>query len=89
MSSEPVDRLLVPGTASAPGAAPPSPARADASPAFRRLLESLEKLARERPATREVTDADTLQQEIARADDGFRQVMDLRRRLEEAFRSRQ
>jgi len=87
--TQPVDRN--------PAAAPVTPVRtadhaggaghAD-SPAFRALLESLERLAPRTEPTPAVDDAEGLQRAIRAADDGFRQAMDLRRRLEEAFRQR-
>jgi hypothetical protein len=59
-----------------------------ASPAFRALLDSLARLARSQPRAPEVADADGLHDAIRDADQGFRQAMDLRRRLEDAFRAR-
>jgi hypothetical protein len=61
----------------------------EASPTFRRLLESLERLARPEGPPPEVRDPETLKRALASADGDFQQVMDLRRRLEEAFRQRQ
>jgi hypothetical protein len=79
-----------------PGIGPNPIGRADPGPTtaagperaeFRRLLERLEKLARpDRSA--EVKDADGLQEALRGADDGFVSAMDLRRKLEEAFRAR-
>jgi hypothetical protein len=87
--SEPIDRTLP--TAAAAPARRPEPqagsARED-SPAFRRLLESLQRLARPAEPPAEVHDTETLKRALADADDGYQQVMDLRRKLEEAFRQR-
>lgn len=77
--------------ASQPGAEPPRPA-ATSPPAdgadFRALLERLERLAGT-PAPAEVHDTEGLQQALRAADQDFTSAMDLRRRLEDAFRSRQ
>ena len=62
---------------------------ASASPAFRALLDSLERLVQNQPRAPEVADAHGLHDAIRDADQGFRQAMDLRRRLEDAFRARQ
>jgi len=86
--SESIDRI---GSLSPtpPRPAEPTADEAEPSPAFRTLLDSLEKLVRDRarPAT-EVVDADDLRDAMSRADDGFKQVMDLRQSLEEAFKRR-
>jgi|KBSSwiStaDraftv2_1062776.scaffolds.fasta_scaffold1755650_1 hypothetical protein len=87
--TQPVDRNAPPPAVApvraADGAGGAS--RAD-SPAFRALLESLERLAPRKETPPAVDDPDSLQRAIHDADDGFRQAMDLRRRLEEAFRQR-
>jgi hypothetical protein len=70
------------GTTQAPAQAPPDNA------AFRRLLESLEKLTKDHREVPPVADTDQMQDVIKRVDDGFTTAMDLRRRLEEAFRGR-
>ncbi len=74
-----------------PGAEPTRPAAAS-PPAdgadFRALLERLERLAGA-PAPAEVHDTEGLQQALRAADQDFTSAMDLRRRLEDAFRSRQ
>lgn len=77
------------------GAGAPTPAIAPtAAPdnaEFRRLLDSLERLAqdhRQAPPAGAVQDADQLQAAIQRADAGFTTAMDLRRQLEAAFRGR-
>lgn len=67
-----------------PGPADP-PAAGDAG--FRALLDKLERLARP-AAPAEVRDADGLRQALDTAADGFISAMDLRRRLEDAFRAR-
>jgi hypothetical protein len=70
------------GSPAAPAQAPPD------SASFRRLLESLEKLTREHREVPPVADADQMQDVIKRVDDGFTTAMDLRKKLEEAFRGR-
>ena len=73
------------GTPPVAGAAP---ARAD-SPRFQDLLERLQRLAAEQRQAQppdEPDDADRLQQALRTADDGFTTAMDLRHKLEEAFR---
>ena len=83
-----IDRIgQVPPTTPQP--VEPKNTEADPSPAFRTLLDSLEKLVRERgPGTNEVDNADDLRDAMSRADDDFKQVMDLRESLEEAFKRR-
>jgi hypothetical protein len=84
-------RLAPGGTAPAAPIAPangPDP-RGGGTPAFRRLLESLERLAQQHRQPPAVGDADQLQAALQRADHDFATAMDLRRRLEEAFRGRQ
>ena len=77
--------------ASNPLAAPATTtaATADDSVNFRRLLESLEQLAKEHRTAAPVSDADAVQAAMNRADAGFTLAMDLTRQLEEAFRNRQ
>lgn len=79
-----------------PLAGPQSPATeapAATSPAdtasFRRLLESLELLAKEHRQAPPLTNAGAVPEAMARADEGYSLAMDLRHRLEEAFRQRQ
>lgn len=72
----------------APVAGPASGAAPSQSPAFRALLESLEKLAHKATQQEPVHDTESLKRAIASADDGFQQAMDLRRRLEDAFQQR-
>jgi len=60
----------------------------DASPAFRILLDSLDRLVQAQPRAPEVQSADDLKTAIDDTDKGFQQAMDLRRRLEDAFRAR-
>ncbi len=64
------------------------PEAAEDTAAFRRLLESLEKLAKEHRATPLPEDAGAVQEAMVRADKGFTLAMDLRQKLEEAFRQR-
>lgn len=88
MTTDPID-LTIQRPGSSDPAAAPSAGRSAADPGFQALLESLQQLARRQPpAADEVDDAAALHSAIERADDDFQQVMDLRRRLEEAFRSR-
>lgn len=70
--------------------APPTPE----SPSFQRLFESLQKLAAEqRRATAGASEGvgagstEQLQQALKAADDGFVTAMDLRHKLEAAFRA--
>lgn len=88
MTTDPID-LTIQRPGSTDPAAAPAAGRSAADPGFRALLESLQQLARRQaqPAD-EVGDATALHSAIERADDDFQQVMDLRRRLEEAFRAR-
>jgi len=76
----------------APAAQTAQPARSangsDSSPAFRRLLESLEQLAQHHAKAEPVEDAESLKRAIEDADSGFAQAMDLRRALEDAFKTR-
>ena len=85
--SEPVDRLPPAlGVAPAAPASPPPTAR-ESSPSFRALLDSLERLAKA-PAPEAVHDPESLRAAVASAVDGFQLVMDLRRKLEEAWKQR-
>lgn len=68
-----------------PAAAQPDDGR---TPTFRALLESLQRFAAPPEPTAPVEDADALRSALERADDEFQQVMDMRRRLEDAFRAR-
>ena len=52
---------------------------------FRRLLEKLEGLAK-KPDQPVVEDVDQLESAVRDADDDFKQVMDMRRMLEAAYR---
>lgn len=79
-----VDALAPLGGAAAPATSAP----ADDSASFRRLLESLERLKAEHRQTPEVADAVSVQDAVARVDEGFSLAMDLRRQLEIAFRQR-
>lgn len=67
---------------------PPNPAKPPENSTFQRLLESLQQL---RATGREVADArspEQLKDALRAADDGFVTAMDLRKKLEEAFRGR-
>lgn len=75
-------------TSTAPTAGGAAPAAVDGAQ-FRRLLETLERLAKEPPAQPPVDDAAGLQDAMRRATDDFTTAMDLRRQLEAAFRARQ
>lgn len=63
-------------------------AGAEDSADFRRLLESLERLAAEHRKAPPIDDADGVEDAIVRADEGYSLAMDLRRQLEDAFRQR-
>ncbi|MBK8099033.1 MAG: hypothetical protein IPK26_18150 [Planctomycetes bacterium] len=85
--------VIFPATAIAgPGPAAAAPGTATTgSPEFRRLLDSLEKLRRPAaaaPTSGTDSDAERLQRALHTADAEFSAAMDLRRRLEEAFRAR-
>lgn len=60
---------------------------------FRRLLERLESLSQGEPtpqadgADPDIDSPEDLARDLAKADDEFRSAMDLRRRLEDAFRN--
>jgi len=64
------------------GAAPP---RAD-SPKFQELLERLQKIAGEQRAAADVDSPEQLEDALRTADDGFVAAMDLRQKLEAAFK---
>jgi flagellar hook-basal body complex protein FliE len=73
-----------------------SPNAVSNDPAFRRMLERLEELARQGKSTpaADVSEADTGNTEefmdaMKKADDDFVAAMDLRRKLEEAYRRSQ
>ena len=55
---------------------------------LQRLLESLEQLAQHHAKAEPVEDAESLKRAIEDADSGFAQAMDLRRALEDAFKTR-
>jgi hypothetical protein len=69
------------------GAAARATAPAD-SLAFRRLLESLEQIGRRSEPAPETVDAADLPAVLQTAEQDFAVAMDLRRRLESAFRAR-
>ncbi len=83
---------LLPRVDAAPAVAPDAPAKAAAqSPdgsTFQRLLESLQQLRTTGRAVADANDPAQLRDAIRAADDGFVTAMDLRKRLEEAFRNR-
>ena len=85
--TDPVDRIQ-------PNAAPELQTNKQAnpqegSPQFRILLDSLEKLVAEQPKPEEPDgDASALQDALAKADDDYQKVMDLRKSLEDAFQRR-
>lgn len=87
MAADPL--LTAAPLAPAAPAGPPPAAPAPADPAsFRRLLESLDRLAQEHRQPPPVADAGDLREALRRADDGFTTAMDLRRALEAAFHGR-
>ncbi|MBL8748159.1 MAG: hypothetical protein JNK78_03295 [Planctomycetes bacterium] len=83
---------LLPRVDAAPAVAPDTPAKtAGPSPdgsTFQRLLESLQQLRTTGRAVADANDPGQLRDAIRAADDGFVTAMDLRKRLEEAFRNR-
>jgi hypothetical protein len=85
-----LDRLATPTAppaASVAGAVHDT-ALADPSPAFRTLLDSLQRLVDKQPKAPEVACPDTLREALRDTDQVFAQAMDLRKRLEDAFRAR-
>lgn len=85
MVNLPIGRIDAPAPA-APTSGPG--ATAGQSPEFRRILERLEQLAAAAPAPAAPADAEQLQGDLQQADAGFADAMELRRRLEAAFRAR-
>ncbi len=73
--------------------------KASSDPAFRRMLERLEELAKRsnaqaskevsKPDTAKVDDTEEFIDALKKADDDFVAAMDLRRKLEEAYRRSQ
>ena len=84
MSTDNVFRI---GGPSEPGKHPTEPTRTD-SAEFRRLLEQLEELSKS-SQEKVVEDADDLRDALRKAEDDYISAMDLRRKLEEAFRRSQ
>ena len=84
MSTDNVFRI---GGANGPGEHPGEPTKTD-SVEFRRLLEQLEQLSKS-GEDKVVEDADDLRDALRKAEDDYVSAMDLRRRLEEAFRRNQ
>jgi hypothetical protein len=82
-----LDRLATPAAAPTAGSQP-NAAIADPSPAFRTLLDSLQRLVDKQPKAPEVACPDTLRDALRDTDQVFAQAMDLRKRLEDAFRAR-
>ena len=71
------------------GTAPPITGTEANDPAtFRRLLESLEKMAAEHRDSPPIDDTDGVDDAVRKADEGYTLAMDLRRKLEDAFRQR-
>ncbi|MCA8944055.1 MAG: hypothetical protein KDB80_15935 [Planctomycetes bacterium] len=56
---------------------------------FRRLLEKLEAVAKQSKVEESVEDVDKLRDAMKQADDDFSVVMDLRKKLEDAYRRSQ
>lgn len=67
--------------------APTTAAPAPESLSFQRLLESLQKLAAEKQRASDGGGPEQLQDALRAADDGFVTAMDLRQKLEAAFRA--
>ncbi|MFK7738711.1 MAG: hypothetical protein AB8H80_00200 [Planctomycetota bacterium] len=81
--------LEAPSVPGANGPAPAAPAGAppaSESPRFSELLERLQRLAAEQSKPDEVQGPEGLKQALRTADDGYVAAMDLRQKLEEAFR---
>ncbi len=76
------------GTSPVAAGAGAAPAPGPNTPNFQRLLESLQKLADQHRQSPKIEDADQLRAAMAAADDGFVTAMDLRKKLEAAFRER-
>jgi hypothetical protein len=83
MDTDRIDPMALPKVAPAAIAPSAEPAAASGSLVFRRLLESIESLART-PAS-EVQSADDLPQALRRAEDDYVAAMELRRQLEQAI----
>lgn len=81
------DHIIPIGSTGDPDRTSTGLSRAD-SPEFRRLLEKLEKLSTKSEGA-VVKDAKGLQDALRKAEDDFVSAMDLRRKLEEAFRRSQ
>ena len=89
--SESIRNLPATTATDRPDAAAPGAGPHDATPRFRELLERLQKIATEqqavlRDADGPVEDPERLQAALRTADDGFATAMDLRQKLEAAFR---
>jgi hypothetical protein len=86
MSTTSIERLspLVPSA----GTPAPNAANDNASPAFRTLLDSLQRLIEKQPKAPQVDCPDSLREALRDTDQVFAQAMDLRKRLEDAFRAR-
>ncbi len=85
LPTNPLDTTPQVGNVAQPAA---RPSARESSPAFLRLLESLEQLAQQPAEPEPVDDADSLKRAMKVADSGFQQAMDLRRALEDAFKTR-
>lgn len=81
------DNIFRIGGSNEPGDHPIEPTRTD-SAEFRRLLEKLEELSKN-SEEKVVEDADDLRDALRKAEDDYISAMDLRRKLEEAFRRSQ
>ena len=81
------DNIIRIGGSKESGPSPSEPTRTD-SAEFRRLLEKLEQLSKN-SEEKVVEDADDLRDALRKAEDDYMAAMDLRRKLEEAFRRNQ
>ena len=81
VTAGPVGTLLAPGQ--------PQAGAASASTGFQALLERLQQFAKEAPAAPPVDDPDQLRAAMQRAEQSFTTAMELRQKLEEAFRRHQ
>lgn len=86
MTHDPIKGIgPVPGPGEGQGGSSPRPGETE----FRRILEQLEQLSRPGPEKTGEPDPDDFARELRKAEDDYMSVMDLRRRLEEAFRRSQ
>jgi hypothetical protein len=88
MATDIVSPIGAPAAVHAAQAPPQAAGTTTDDGAFRRLLESLERLTKAHREQPPPADAEQLQQAIRAVDDSFVTAMDLRQKLEAAFASR-